>query len=124
MNLKKSIAREGLILLSIAIGGFLIALMSDYLVQHSKAYCDDMLRHSVVPQYEPLSFGKFWNRTLGLFELYDFPSVNYSGSYPLHKIWFLVWFEHFGEFIFLYGYLIYLPIRFVFWAVRTLKNSV
>lgn len=118
---KKIIAREGLIILGITLSGFLISFVSDYIWQHNKAYIDFMA--SVPWRYEPLSLKLFWNRALSVFSIYNFPFNTYISSSPYHKVWFPEWTEHLGEFIFLWGYIIYLPIRFISWSVRTLRGS-
>ena len=125
-KIKKIIAREGLIIISIAVIGYAIAFVSDYFMQHSTEYYNDILKPLGVgfEKYEPLSFKLFWNRALQVFSLYGFPSMtNYPPPSPYAKIWYILWLEHFGEFLFLYGYIIYLPIRFIVWAVKTLRRK-
>lgn len=126
MKIKKIIAREGLIIIGIVVIGYIISFVSDYFMQHSTEYYNAVLKPIGVgfEKYEPLSFKLFWNRALVLFSLYGFPSMtNYPPPSPYANIWYILWLEHFGEFIFLYGYIIYLPFRFIIWALRTLKEK-
>jgi len=114
-KIKRIIAREGLIILGIAISGFIIAFVGDFIWQHSKAYIDWVTPS--IYKYEPLSIKLFWNRALLLFSFYNFPQINGL------KWGIGMWIEHLGEFVFLYSYLIYLPFRFIVWAARTLKEK-
>ena len=121
IKIKKVIAREGLFIIGFIVVGFLLAFVSDYLWQHSKTYIQLMTPTGY--SYDPLSLNLFWNRVLSLFSFYKFPSVMYASSDPYHRIWFLLWMEHLGEFIFLYGYLVCLPFRFIIWSIKTLKEK-
>ena len=122
IKIKKIVAREGLIIFGFIVGGFTVAFISDYIWQHNKAYID-MMASSGYYQYEPLSLRLFLNRALSLFSIFKFPSNCYAFPHPYSKFWFPEWTEHLGEFIFLYGYLIYLFIRFVLWATRVLRQK-
>ena len=103
---KKIIAREGLVIIGIVTIGYLIAFVSSFIWERGT-----------------LSLRMFLGRALSLFSFYGFPSTDYPISHPLHNVWFFVWLEHFGEFIFLYGYLICLCIRFIIWAVKTVREK-
>jgi len=106
-------AREVLIMVGIAVYGFLLAFTADYLFQHSKIYIKWMT--PALYEYDPLSFKLAWHRALLLFSHYNFPAFPHELKSSHHIIWSL-WTEHLGEFILLYGPLIYLFIRSIVWA--------
>lgn len=118
--IKRIAAREVVIIIAIAVFGFLVAFISDYLFQHNKVYIKWM--GPALYSYEPLSLNLLWHRALLLFNYYKFPSL-YSKAFPYRDIQWFLWTEHLGEFIFLYGYLICLPIRFIIRAAKTLKEK-
>ena len=76
-----------------------------------------MTQHLGYTHYEPLSLNQLWHRALGQFDYYKVESLR---TYNNH---FYLSIEHFGVFILLFFYPIYLFFRFIFWAIKTLKQN-
>lgn len=122
MNVKKIIAREWLVLLAFIGGGYMIAFVSDYFVQHTQSFLDfaKAFRKDYWA-YEPLSIIRCWKRALVLCSSYNFPSVPPLILSKAETFW--TWMEHFGEFVFLYGYPLYLIFSSIVWAVKSRRKQ-
>ncbi len=110
-----AMGREGLLIIGLAVLGWSIAFAADSTFQHSNMY--KTLMTPALYSYEPLSLDLAFQRALSLFRTYHFPVFPHYIATP-HRILWSLWIEHLGEFIFLYGYLFLLPIRFMVWFFR------
>ena len=116
-KVKKFIAREGLVILSCVLIGFFIAYLGDYLNHYSKEMCDFLkgtkLENS--PYRAPYPYMMF-RRAYYLFV--DQTHVFVPAGSKLY-----LGIEGIGLVTLLGFYPIYLLVRFIFWAVRTLREE-